>query len=172
MTLLLLQDFTSCIFQLGGLGLRSWSVCLWNPQCALEMLFFSPTLSVQSNHPNKATWTWVFAWTSKEKIRKPVSRHFKKNTLENVKANMERKEEQPVELPLQMYLMMLFKPCGTQGFQDNSWDFKGRKANKVNWNISKWIKMSFSSSSSKLNSFKILWIEVCKGWCTTTHYTV
>lgn len=78
MTLLLLQDFTSCIFQLGGLGLRSWSVCLWKPQCALEMLFFSPTLSVQSNHPNKATWTWVFAWTSKEKICKPVSRHLKK----------------------------------------------------------------------------------------------
>lgn len=28
------------------------------------------------------------------------------------------KEEE--ELPLQMYLMMLFKPCGTQGLKENS----------------------------------------------------
>lgn len=48
-----------------------------------------------------------------------MSRHLKKNTLENVKANMEGKE-QMVELPLQTYLVVLFRPHGTQGFQENS----------------------------------------------------
>lgn len=60
----------------------------------------------------------------------------RKNALEYVKANMEAKEEQTVELPLQMYLMVLFKPHGTQGFQENSWDFKGRKT--------KWIETAVS----------------------------
>lgn len=32
---------------------------------------------------------------------------------------MEGKEEQTMELPVQMYFVVLFKPHGTKGFQEN-----------------------------------------------------
>lgn len=79
MRLLLLQDFTSCIFQLGGLGLRSWSVCLWKPQCALEMLFFFFQLcQFRAIIQTKQLELEYLPEPVKEKICKPVSRHLKK----------------------------------------------------------------------------------------------